>query len=219
MTRLAGTSPGLENKQMENLVQSTPALDDRGLVRDLRRAADSIATLGSNQNCPAVQQHVEVLENRVRLAARVTVSEAVSSPDSPVSARAEGATKESLIPSEAHGTPRAAASPGGGQPRPERDNESQPAPVQATDVASTGSKPKTAMAQIMDNLRSPGPSSPPPWAPSTFAMGERVSKFEQMMGHGKNRSTHQGQREVRCRHDESGRDVLHGTRRRNPRQD
>ena len=185
MTRLAGTSPALENKQMENLVRSTPGLDDRGLVRDLRRAADSIATLGSNQGSPAAQQHVEVLENRVRLATRVTASEAVSTPNSPVSAQADGATKESPIQSEAHGTTRAVASPGGGQQRPERDSESQPATVQATGVAGTGSRPKTAMAQIMDNLRSPGPSSPPPWAPSTFAMGERVSKFEQMMGHGK----------------------------------
>ena len=185
MTRLAGASPGLENKQMENLVRSTPGLDDRGLVRDLRRAADSIATLGTDQNSPAVQQHVEVLENRVRLAPRVAVSEAVSPQGSPVSARADGATKQEPTPSESHETTRAAASPGGGQQRPERDSESQPAPVQVTGVAGTASKPKTAMAQIMDNLRSPGPSSPPPWAPSTFAMGERVSKFEQMMSHGK----------------------------------
>ena len=185
MTRLAGTSPGLENKQMENLVRSTPGLDDRGLVRDLRRAADSIATLGTNQNSPAVQQHVEVLENRIRLASRVAVSEAVSPQGSPVSARVDGATKQEPTPSEAHETTRAAASPGGGQQRPERDSESQPAPVQVAGVAGTASKPKTAMAQIMDNLRSPGPPSPPPWAPSTFAMGERVSKFEQMMSHGK----------------------------------
>ncbi len=219
MTRLAGSSPGLENKQMENLVRSTPSLDDRGLVRDLRRAADSIASLGSNQNSPAVQQHVEVLENRVRLAARVTVSEAVSPQGErlvPTGAEAttatgapgktpspirtttnlDSATVTSPASDRTHepekpgqpGTVRTAESPGDRQHErgsmPDRREPGAPARSQAS-IKVNDAKPKTAMAQIMDNLRSPGPSSPPPWAPSAFAMGERVSKFEQMMGHGK----------------------------------
>lgn len=56
MTRLAATSPGLTNKPMEALLRSTPEIEDRGLVRDLRRAAASLATMGPDQNAPAVSQ-------------------------------------------------------------------------------------------------------------------------------------------------------------------
>lgn len=70
MTRLAATSPGLENRRMEALVRATPEIEDRGLVRDVRRAAALVAGLGDNQNVPAVGEQVEVLENRVRLAVR-----------------------------------------------------------------------------------------------------------------------------------------------------
>ena len=213
MSRLAGTSPGLENKQMESILRSTPELDDRGLVRDLRRAAESIATLGSNQNSTAVQQHVEVLENKVRLSPKTTANKAASPlSDRPVYARTDGGvepgpSREALAvtsaPSdrssdrpvevraetanqpEGVGTIRAAASPGGGWQRPEKDSENQPAPVQKAKVVVAESKPKTAMAQVMDNLRSPASSAPPPWTPTTFAMGERITKFERLMDQGK----------------------------------
>lgn len=70
MTRLAATSPGLENRQMEALVRATPEIGDRGLVRDVRRAAALVAGFGGNQNAPVVGEQIEVLENRVRLAVR-----------------------------------------------------------------------------------------------------------------------------------------------------
>ncbi len=41
------------------------------------------------------------------------------------------------------------------------------------------------MAQIMDNLRAPSRSAPAPWAPPSFAMGDRVSKFQQSLDQGK----------------------------------
>ena len=75
MTRLAATSPGLTNKPMEALLRSTPEIEDRGLVRDLRRAATSIATMGPDQGAPAVMQAVDTLENRVRLAPRVAAAD------------------------------------------------------------------------------------------------------------------------------------------------
>ena len=70
MTRLAATSPGLENRQMEALVRGTPDIADRGLVRDVRRAAALVAGMGPDQNTLEVREQIEVLENRVRLAAR-----------------------------------------------------------------------------------------------------------------------------------------------------
>ena len=219
MTRLAGTSPGLENKHMESLLRSTPELDDRGLVRDLRRAADSIATLGSNQNFAAVQQHVEMLENKVRLASKVKSPETISAvldrptsartgmaPETNASSEARPTTKTAVADTppqsaadrraEAHtqaGTPagatgmlRTAASPGDDQARQLPEGNKPDRPNQAeTAVATNVPKLKTAMAQIMDNLRSPASSTPPPWAPTTFAMGERITKFERLMDQGK----------------------------------
>ena len=84
MTRLAGTSPGLENRHMEALVRATPEIEDRGLVRDVRRAAALVAGLGHKQNAPEVREQViEVLENRVRLAVRPATSVEVSPGSAP----------------------------------------------------------------------------------------------------------------------------------------
>jgi len=69
MTRLAVTSPGLENGRMQDLMRSTASMDDRGLVRVMRKEAAEVAR-ASDQTSPDVQSRVEVLENRVRLSAR-----------------------------------------------------------------------------------------------------------------------------------------------------
>ena len=82
MTRLAATSPGLRNERMQELVRSTPTIDDRGLVRDIRKGASEIAR-GSDQNSADLQSKVDVLEHRLRLSARTPVADATQSgPDS-----------------------------------------------------------------------------------------------------------------------------------------
>ena len=69
MTRLAVTSPGLQNERMQDLMRGTAGMDDRGLVRAVRKEAADVAR-ASDQTSPDVQSKVEVLENRVRLGAR-----------------------------------------------------------------------------------------------------------------------------------------------------
>lgn len=74
LTRLAATSPGLENERMKALVQSTPDVADRGVIRDVRRSAAGIAGTGDDQYSKAAQETVEVLENRLRLATRLRLA-------------------------------------------------------------------------------------------------------------------------------------------------
>ena len=69
VTRLAGSAPGLENERMLSLMRSTASIDDRGLVRDIRRAGAGIGR-EIDQNTPNVRSQIESLENRVRLTAR-----------------------------------------------------------------------------------------------------------------------------------------------------
>lgn len=186
MSQLAATSPGLTNKPMEALLRSTPDIDDRGLVRDLRRAAASIATMGPDQNAPPVNQAVDALENRVRLAPRVAAPEA-----GPVPASAGlQLSRQEIAPEVVQGRgareeARVAASPGDTVRHvPQRAEAAENVAI-ASPGAQQGAKPKTAMAQIMYNLR-PGPSaSPPPWSPPALAMGERLSRFQERLDQGK----------------------------------
>lgn len=84
MARLAATSPGLRNERMQELVRSTPTIDDRTLVRDIRKGASEIART-SDQTSADVQSKVEVLEHRLRLSSRTPTAD-----DSPVRAVAPG---------------------------------------------------------------------------------------------------------------------------------
>ena len=192
MMRLADTTPGLENSSMKALLASTRGIDDRGLVRDLRRASASMATMGPNQNDPAVNQVVETFENRVRLANRV----ATAPMPTEVAPIAADTIAERPAPSApATERPRASeVSPDGGI-REERRVAASPAgglgslpEKEGSAVATPGgmrSHPKTAMAQIMDNLRPSTPSAAPPWNPPVVRMGDRVSQFQQRLDQGK----------------------------------
>ena len=78
MTRLAASYPGLRNERAQELVRGTADLDDRSLVRDIRKRAAEI-TRSSDQGSPDVQSQVEVMENRVRLGARASGTGAAAS--------------------------------------------------------------------------------------------------------------------------------------------
>lgn len=60
LTRLAASSPGLKNAQMENLMKMTPAIDDFALVARLREKAAEIAGK-SNQTTKAIQSDLNAL--------------------------------------------------------------------------------------------------------------------------------------------------------------
>ena len=66
----AATYPGLENARLRELVAMTPAIDDRGLIRDIRQAASDVARGGGEQDTQDIASRIDVLENRLRLSPR-----------------------------------------------------------------------------------------------------------------------------------------------------
>ena len=69
MTRLAASAPGLENPRMLSLMHTTASLEDKQLIREIRRAAIEVGGY-RNQNTPAIVSSIEALENRMRLSRR-----------------------------------------------------------------------------------------------------------------------------------------------------
>ena len=213
LTRLAATSPGLENRQMEALVRGTPDIADRGLVRDVRRAAALVAGMGPNQNTPEVREQIEVLENRVRLAARPAASagegaslEGRPSPEQPRAERPTSQTPEprpaaydawaaageqrqsAAEPETVSERVRAIASPGGGHEQvPERRSGQERAQAAVTNSAAPDSrqKPQNAMASILDKMRAPGLDAAPPWDVPSFNVASRVTRFEKALADGR----------------------------------
>lgn len=205
MTRLAATSPGLENRQVEALVRSTPEIADRGLVRDVRRAAALVAGMGAHQDTPEVRDQVEVLGNRVRLAARAGIAAGAgaaqdqprpperpavpppSSPSRPVPADARDAAREAERPVAAsEERVRAVASPGGGGLAPVRPVVQERAPeVAAPSVPDPRQARPTVLASVLDRMRAPGLEAPPPWAPPPAGMAHRVTSFEKALADGR----------------------------------
>lgn len=191
LTTLARSSPGLENRNMETLLRGTANIADRGLIRDIRRNAATIAGMGDQQSSPQVREMVEVLENRFRLAVRFTEPVAVSPGVGTSAPKPSGTVPDAAQP----GTPkvrpepelvRTARSPGDDlttrikaepAPPPERANSVTTPGVMAPAVG----RPKSLMSSIMGGLRVPnGPT--PPWEPPPSTMKDRVAAFEQQIG-------------------------------------
>ena len=137
MTRLAATSPGLRNPQMEALVRSTPDIESGGLVRDIRRAAAAVSGLGDRQNSPAVKEQVDALENRVRLESRVMA------PSEGVTVRAD--QPESITPSRTPGATTQRA-PGAERPPMAQEPTAPPEPQARPETTTARSEPQTRTA-------------------------------------------------------------------------
>ena len=196
LTRLAATSPGLENGRMKALVQSTPDIADRAVIRDVRRSAAGIAGMGDDQYSKAAQEMVEVLENRLRLATRFTPQQEMTSvplkagpgiaqdrPNAPRTSSGPEAQPpiDRTTPTE---SVRTAASPG------DRQAGAGNKPVaREQDDSNTGDRPRNVMTNLMNSLRPP--SNPPndgprsPWEPAPVAMKARVTAFEQQLAAGR----------------------------------
>ena len=194
LTKLAGSSPGLENREMEALLRSTPDVADRGLIRDVRRNAATIAGLGDQQNSPQVQEVVEVLENRLRLATRFLAVNTISAEGGASPSKSPDATQTATQPTKhnvgpEHETVRATRSPGDDAKTRIEMEPATPAlnaerVAKPAEFAQVAGKPKNLMSSIMDGLRSPsGPT--PPWEPPPAAMKERVSTFEERLADGR----------------------------------
>ena len=194
LTKLAGSCPGLQNREMEALLRSTSDVADRGVVRDVRKTAATIAGMGDQQNSPQVQEIVEVLENRLRLATRFSGPPTPALSNTPTSGNVldaahatprPGAPGDSAQPEKV----RAAQSPGDDPTVPAISKPDRPARQAGITSETAGSAQvispsKGLMSSIMDGLRSPSrPTSP--WESPPAAMKDRVSVFEQRMADGR----------------------------------
>ena len=99
MTQLAATAPGLKNERMQSLVQATPTMDDPRLVREVRSLARDVSRQG-DQNGPDVQNRIEALENRLRLAPAAAGPAQQANPDQRAGAPDAGAGRPGPAPAE-----------------------------------------------------------------------------------------------------------------------
>ncbi len=215
LSKLAATSPGLENRQMEALVRGTPDIDDRGVIRDVRRAAAAVAA-SADQNSPQVKETIEVLENRMRLASRFSAQSDTSAGPTvetshPVSADRPTATAEPAAAGPRSG--EAAAGPtangGSGQPEPASSDKVRAAASPGDDAQPTASRPPRPQQALANDqpstLSSPvAPAGKPkgflssmmdnarplsskrnPWEPPPVNMKLRVASFEETMANGR----------------------------------
>ena len=153
--------------------------------------------MGEGQNPSQVAETVEVLENRMRLAARFSAPahatpnsarEAISVKSNRVEVQGDGSTStadafRSVRDGDA-GKVRAAASPGDQdvtKSRPLLDS----VPQHVAQIGSpTHAKPKGLLSGIMDNARFPS-GGRDPWEPPPVAMKGRVQSFEETLAKGR----------------------------------
>ena len=155
--RLAGSAPGLENERMLALMRSAGSIEDRGLVRDIRRAGAAVGR-EADQNSPNVRSQIESLENRVRLTARPADAAPEAQPSDP-GAR----TAPSAAPPGQSDTDGAAQTRNAPQRQPSRG----------------------ALDTILTGMRGPSQSTGAPWDPPLTPMAERITGFQQRMMEGR----------------------------------
>jgi len=174
MTRLAATSPGLQNERMQELMRNTATLDDRGLVRVIRRDAAEIAR-ASDQASPDMQSKVEVLENRARLSGHPEVAQqtATNSPDANNSKNAAvGGTAQQSVQAEVM-----AKVIGHASELPSRQVLNTATHQQATTDQIKPQQGLGATFAIMSALRKPEPASPAPWDQQLTPLKGRVARY------------------------------------------
>jgi hypothetical protein len=157
VTRLAGSAPGLENERMLSLMRSTASIDDRGLIRDIRRAGAGIGR-EIDQNTPNVRSQIESLESRVRLTAR------------PADAAPE------VQPGDSHAGTAPAASP---------RVQSDTAGAVPTRSAPQRQPSRGALDTILTGIRGPSQGTGAPWDPPLTPMADRITGFQQRMMEGR----------------------------------
>ena len=174
MTRLAATSPGLQNERMQELVRSTATMDDRGLVRVIRRDAAEIAR-ASDQTSPDMQSKVEVLENRARLSGHPEVAQQTaakpSDPDNLKNAAAGGTAQQSVQAEVA------AKVIGHASELPSRQVLNTAVQQQAPTDQIQQQRGIGATFAIMSALRKPEPASPAPWDQQLTPLKGRIAQF------------------------------------------
>ena len=164
-TMLAGSAAGLENDRMLALMRATPGIDDRVVVRDIRRTAAEIGQQADQSTAP-IRSQIDVLENRVRLAQRP--AEAGPEP------AAQSAGPRSATPSETR--PQDRQTPG------ERADDS--AREQAQQARAGGRQQlfrPGALDVVLRGMRPGDQGNGAPWDPNPTPLGPRLSAFQEKM--------------------------------------
>lgn len=177
MARLAATSPGLQNERMQDLMRSTSRMDDRGLVRIIRRDAAEVAR-ASDQASPDLQSKIEVLENRARLGTRAgSPAQATKeqSTASDVQSSGAGVAKQLSRQNEA-----AIQNDSGALP-PDRRlfSVAQTTGTQQVPTADQNQPQRGigATFAIMSALRKPEPKTPAPWDQQLTPLKGRITRY------------------------------------------
>ena len=165
MTRLAATSPGLQNERMQALLQGTATLDDRSLVRLIRRDAAMVAR-AFDQTAPVLQQRIEALENQARSGIQAELAALVPAPATPTMPAAP------TPPVMTTAAPVAVATGTAAETVVERQVVDQPTPEQIRQRP--GMSPTVA---IMAALRKPEPTTPAPWDQQLTPLKDRVARY------------------------------------------
>ena len=181
LTRLAVTTPGLHNERMQALMQTTATINDRILVRDIRRSASEIAR-DRDQTSPDAQSRIDVLENRARLDPRVTVGldaarTETSRPATPAGEQA--GMRNSPSRDSSHQTAENVLDEGKHQPATRQPEQVNPfiqniRPDQVQQAGKLG-----ATFAIMNALRRPEPDTPAPWDQQLTPLKSRIERWKE----------------------------------------
>jgi hypothetical protein len=164
-TRLAGSATGLENDRMLALMRATPGIDDRAVIRDIRRAATEIGQQADQSTAP-IRSQIDVLENRVRLAQRP--AEAGPEPASQSAGSRSAASAEP--PPQARQTP---------------DERADDSAREQAQQARAGGRQRLfrpgALDVVLRGMRPGDQGNGAPWDPNPTPLGPRLSAFQEKM--------------------------------------
>ncbi|MEO8715013.1 MAG: hypothetical protein ABI369_08365 [Acetobacteraceae bacterium] len=177
LSKLAGSAPGLESERVQALLQSNRRIDDRNLVRDIRRAGGEIGQQ-ADQNTPAIRSQLDTLENRARLAPRIEVA-----------AETAPTNSQPRAPQPEAPAGRGAAAPTAAETQ-QRQNGTWQTPNRGSFTPSSSAN--AVQNGMFRTLRSRGPFDTPPWEAGTQPFAERLTAFEAKMREGKEDITLRG---------------------------
>lgn len=153
--QLAATFPGLQNMRMQQLVESTPEIQDKAVIKAIRMTAAEVAGQ-PDQQATSVISKIDALANRARLA---------TDPGDPSTfqSRQEAPVSRPMTP----------AAPVIGQP--------ERVVAAGVEPAAAPVRPGRMMADIMSALRPVQPETPEPWDKQLTPMGDRITAYNARM--------------------------------------
>jgi hypothetical protein len=174
MTQLASTAVGLTNERMQTLMGATGAIQDRGLVSDIRNLGREIGRR-VDQNTPEVDSRIETIENRARLTPRPTEPEA--------NARAPelrgGPDADSRRPNFASGAARDDNDVGMGLTNGTRLNGGPSGiPNQPGNNQGQVTIQHSVLDTLLRGMRPDGNQPQPPWEPPATPVADRLAASE-----------------------------------------